>query len=402
MRKSLSLIFGLFFSLFMIQPVAASNQVDVYAFVGETCPHCKHLEQDIITYAQDKDYIKLHFYEIYNNSANQKLINQVAAKLNTKASGVPFVIIGDQTSLGYSAAVKDDLINRINYCHQNQCANSIQSLVQSGQEWDIVTKPNSSITPDGKPAVDKDIIDLPFGIKLNRRTASLPVMTVVIGLLDGFNPCAMWALVFIITLLIGLKNRQKMWAYGLAFIVTSAAVYTLFMVAWLSVFRIVGLVTPIRIGIGLVALGIGAYYLYQYCQKGNVCKVSTNKSRLRWFEKAKQSVESSSFALGLVGVILLAVAVNMVELVCSAGLPAVYTSILSAANLNAWQYAFYIGLYILFFMLDDLIVFAIAVKTMSLVNIDGKYSKFSRLIGGALMIIIGLLLIFAPQFIMFG
>ncbi len=406
-KRILLFITSLFlsFSLLTQSVNAANNQVDVYMFVGETCPHCQHLEKDIIDYAKDKSYIKLHFYEIYYNKANQKLVNQVADKLQTTASGVPFIVIGDQPNLGYASSKRADLVGQIEACAQKTCPDSLKELVKSGQEWQLVKSDQSTQANEDEAKQSQsadDIISLPLGIKLNKRTVSLPIMTVIIGLLDGFNPCAMWALIFVITLLIGLKDKKKMWAYGLAFIITSAAVYTMFMVAWLSVFKIIGFVTPIRIIVGLVALGIGGYYLNEYCKKENVCKVSSNEKRMTYFQKMKASVESSSFWLGLIGVVVLAVAVNMVELVCSAGLPAVYTSIISAANLSSLQYAFYIGLYILFFMLDDIIVFAIAVKTMSIVNIDGKYSKFSRLVGGVLMVIIGLLLIIAPQVLMFG
>ncbi len=413
--KKKFLLFLSFLSLAMTAislPVAATkptNQVSVYMFVGATCPHCKHLEEDIVDYAKDKEYARLRFYEVYNNQKNQRLIKKVSDKLGVKGSGVPLIIIGDWVQLGYSGSDKQKLVDRIEYCKLNDCPDSLKDLVKTGQEWpEMLAKIEQSKKSQSQEEQSKestksdDIIDLPLGIKLNKRTVSLPVMTIVIGLLDGFNPCAMWALVFVITLLIGLNDKKKMWAYGLAFIATSAAVYTLFMLAWLSVFNIIGFVRPIQIIVGLVAIGIGGYYLNQYRKKDNLCKVSADKKRLTYFEKMKQSVESSSFWLGLVGVVVLAVAVNMVELVCSAGLPAVYTSVLSAANLSSLQYAFYIGLYILFFMLDDIIVFAIAVKTMSVVNIDGKYSKFSRLVGGSLMLIIGLLLIFAPQLLMFG
>ncbi len=425
-KKILLFVSALFLGLNLLNLTVAAtksaNDVDVYLFVGATCPHCKRLEQDITKYAKDKSYLKLHFYEIYNNKANQKLINKVAEKLKTEVSGVPFVIIGDKPNVGYGGNIKAQFGSQIEKCHIDGCKNSIKTIVKSGQEWElfstqqprpkpIKTQKNSKsvknqnrsklITKDLKHA-DSDLINLPFGIKLNKRTTSLPIMTVVIGLLDGFNPCAMWALVFVITLLIGLKDRQKMWSYGLAFIATSAIVYTLFMVAWLNVFKIIGIVTPIRIIIGLVAIAIGIYYLREYCKKDNLCKISNNEKRLAYFQKMKQSVESSNFWLGLVGVAVLAVAVNMVELVCSAGLPAVYTNILASANLSSIQYMFYIGLYILFFMLDDLVVFAIAVKTMSIVNIDSKYSKISRLVGGILMTILGILLIFAPNLIMFG
>ena len=106
--------------------------------------------------------------------------------------------------------------------------------------------------------------------------------------------------------------------------------------------------------------------------------------------------------LALVGIVVLAFAVNLVELICSAGLPAVYTQVLFLSNLARWQYYFYILFYIFIFMLDDLLIFFIAMTTLRLTGLTTKYSRWSHLIGGILMLIIGLLLIFKPEWLMFG
>ena len=59
-------------------------------------------------------------------------------------------------------------------------------------------------------------------------------------------------------------------------------------------------------------------------------------------------------------------------------------------------------LYILFFMFDDLVVFVIAMTTLKVVGIESKYTRATRLVGGIVMCILGFLLIFAPQVLMFG
>lgn len=89
--------------------------------------------------------------------------------------------------------------------------------------------------------------------------------------------------------------------------------------------------------------------------------------------------------------------VNLVELVCSAGLPAIYTQVLALSKLANWQYYLYIFIYVFFFMIDDLIVFSIAMLTLENTGITTKYSKYSRIIGGLIMILIGYLIIFKPN-----
>ena len=99
---------------------------------------------------------------------------------------------------------------------------------------------------------------------------------------------------------------------------------------------------------------------------------------------------------------ILAASVNLIELACSAGIPVIFTQLLAMNDLNNISYFIYILIYIICFMLDDLIIFIIAIKTMELTGISTKYSKYSHLIGGILMFIIGILLIVKPEWLMFN
>ena len=99
---------------------------------------------------------------------------------------------------------------------------------------------------------------------------------------------------------------------------------------------------------------------------------------------------------------ILAIIVNLIELLCSLGLPMMYTEILSVNNISGNSYYRYILLYIIFFILDDLIVFIISMITLKSTAISSKYNKYSHLIGGIIMLIIGLLLIFKPAWLSFN
>ena len=124
--------------------------------------------------------------------------------------------------------------------------------------------------------------------------------------------------------------------------------------------------------------------------------------RLKVFERLGSITSNISFVLALLGTIGLAFAVNLVELTCSAGLPAVFTQILVFNSLPTVQYYFYILLYILFFMIDDLFVFIVAMITLQMTGVTTKYVKYSRFVGGLLMLIIGALMILKPEVLMFG
>lgn len=175
------------------------------------------------------------------------------------------------------------------------------------------------------------------------------------------------------------------------------------MSAWLNFFLLVGYIKWIRYIIGLVALGSGIYSLKDYLEnKDASCKVTANKKRRRVFDRLKEITQQKAFLAALGGIILLAFAVNLVELICSVGLPAIFTQVLAVNQLPKYQYYLYLVGYIFFYMLDDMIVFLLAMITLKATGLDSKYNRFSRLFGGILILIIGILLIFKPQWLMFG
>ena len=159
----------------------------------------------------------------------------------------------------------------------------------------------------------------------------------------------------------------------------------------------------VRIVIGAVALASGGYNLREYMRnKDGTCKVTSHENRKKVFDRLRAVAHHQQFWMALIGIVLLAFAVNLVELVCSAGLPAIYTQVLSLNDLPAWQYYGYLLLYIFFFMLDDLIVFIVSMATLHVTGITSKYSRYSHLIGGILMLVLGALLILRPELLMFG
>ena len=118
--------------------------------------------------------------------------------------------------------------------------------------------------------------------------------------------------------------------------------------------------------------------------------------------KIKKFTSEKSLLLALVGVITLAFSVNLIELACSAGLPLIFTQILALNNLGLFEYSIYILLYLIFFLIDDIVIFVIAMKTLEVTGISTKYTKYSHLIGGIIMLIIGILMIFKPSWLMFN
>jgi thiol-disulfide isomerase/thioredoxin len=390
----------------LAKPAFAQNDATIYFFWGSGCPHCAEekpfLEQLENTYPS----LKVHSYEVWYDESNRALLTKVGKKLNKEISGVPFTIIGEKTFTGYlnDTTTGKEIENALKYCLENRCTDQVAALSESTRD-DV--KPTEIDSPSAyKEKPDNSIpehIALPLFGNIRTKDFSLPVLTIMLAALDGFNPCAMWTLLFLISLLIGMKDKKRMWILGSTFIISSAAVYFLFMAAWLHLILFIGFIIWIRIAIGVLGFGAGIYNLREYfMNKENACKVTRGAERRRVFETLKRFTQEKHFWLALGGIILLAAAVNIVELICSAGLPVIYTQILTLSDLATWQYYLYLLLYILIFMLDDLFVFIVSMKTLELTGVTTKFSRTSHLIGGLLMLIIGYLLIFKPEWLMFG
>jgi thiol-disulfide isomerase/thioredoxin len=380
----------------------AADEVTVYFFWGDGCSHCAKEEVFLKDLQSRYPQVAVRDFEVWKNSDNQKLLADMGKRLEVQISGVPFTIVGEKYFSGWfddktsGRAIEE----AVNYALKSNCRDIAGEVLLPDQA--------AAMTAENCAAIEekKDVpqtIDVPVFGRIEAKNFSLPVLTVVLGGLDGFNPCAMWTLLFLIGLLLGTEDRRRMWILGVAFIVASAAVYFAFMAAWLNLVLFIGLIFWVRLAVGGVALFGGGYNLKEYFgKKPSVCKSGTDPKQQKIFEKLKAITQRRNFYLALGGIILLAFAVNLVELICSAGFPVIFTQILTMSGLSWWQYYLYILLYVFFFMFDDMIVFFTAMMTLKMAGITTKYQRLSHLIGGVLMLAIGLLLIFRPEWLMFG
>ncbi|MFH1602094.1 MAG: hypothetical protein ABIB61_04015 [Candidatus Shapirobacteria bacterium] len=369
MIKKIMFLFLCFLFLFNLRIKAQAAPPEIYFFWSKTCPHCHQEEEFLNKLDQEYPEIEIKDFEV-SNPQNLKLQKELSQKLGVPehlVGLVPFTVIGDKYLVGFR--------------DENTTGEEIREMA-------------------GLPS--RNLISF-LGKKIDPKSVSLPILTIILGLLDGFNPCAMWTLLFLISLLLRVKEKKRRWILGLAFLFTSGLIYFLIMAAWFNLFLVLGFVFWVRILIGLVAIAAGLYSLNDWRKnKEGGCQTIEEEKRDRVFEKIKELVGKKQLFLALTGIILLAVAVNLVELVCSAGLPAIYTQVLSLNDLPSWRYYLYILIYILFFMIDDLFVFGAAMITLQMIGIESKYARISRLVGGILILFIGLLLLFRPQWLIFG
>jgi len=402
LNSLLLIVYGLLLVLAPAPFVKANdpNTVNLYFFRGQGCPHCADEEKFLEGMKSKYPELQVKDYEVWYNKDNQKILEKVAEKLNKNVSGVPFTVIADQSFIGFSEERTAPLI-------ESAIAESVKNP-KPDVLADLISKPEKKAEESSEnslpTASSNDLVKVPFWGNISASSLSLPVLTLVVGFLDGFNPCAMWILLFLISMLIGMKNKRRMWVLGSAFIFFSALSYFVFMAAWLNLILFIGVVLWVRLVIGLLALAGGGYNIKEYfaSKKKGGCSVADDRKREQMFSKVTKVVHQKAFWLALIGIAAVAFSVNLFELLCSAGLPAVYTQVLAMNNLPHWQYYLYLILYVFIFMLDDLIIFVIAMVTLQMTGITTKYQKYNHIIGGILMLLIGTLLILRPEWLMFG
>jgi len=400
MKKYIFLFLLVLFFPFSV--FAEEKNITLYFFHGDGCPHCA--EETLFLDAVESKYPELSIvkYEVWYNEENSKLLTDVQNAFEVKRLGVPTTVIGDTVIIGYGSSTGKKIERAIQYYLENDYVDQVENIKNGTFEKKEEKEDDDSFEKQEAESDEAMTIEVPVLGNVNLKKVSLLSAAVLIGFIDGFNPCAMWVLLFLISILIGMKDRKRMWALGLTFLLTSAFIYMLIMLSWVSLVVKVTAVIWIRTIIAFIAILGGLWNLRSYLQSNDSgCEVVDDKKRKNILKKIRKFTSEKKFWFAILGVMGLAVSVNLVELACSAGLPLVFTELLALNQVSSLSRFFYTLLYILFFLIDDFIVFFIAMFTMKITGISTKYNKYSHLLGGIIMVVVGLLLIFKPEWLMF-
>ena len=401
-KKKLFFVSLLFLIICSVENVFAKEQVNLYFFHGDGCPHCAEEEKFLAKIEKKYSYVKIIRYEVWKNKSNALLMDRVGNRYDVATSSVPLTVISGTAISGYSESIGIRIERAIKYYKDNPRENvNYVSQIKNGTFDEDEIK--DSFSEADKKTDESTKIKLPLLGKINLKDFSLPTAATLIGLVDGFNPCAMWVLLFLISMLLGMKDRKRMWILGLTFLLSSALVYMAIMLSWFNIVVNVMASVIFRNIISVIAI-VGAIINLRAFFKSNDsgCEVVDDKKRKKVISKIKDFTKEKSLFIALGGVIFLAISVNVIELACSAGLPLVFTQLLAINNVSSFESFIYTLIYIFFFLIDDIIIFLIAMSTTKVHAISTKYNKYSHLIGGILMLIIGILLLVKPEWLMFN
>ena len=324
--------------VFLLMPFSVdAKEVNFYLFYGDGCPHCQALKEYLNKeYADDKD-VNLYKYEVSNssNDKNRELWQKVQDVTGVEARGVPYFIIGDEVFQGYNAGKtwENKVDNAIRDAKKNDYHDNV-GIVLGVVDGKIKENPKDEVTSSFDPSkkeVDRSqfedeesfndvsdshaVVDFPIVGTVDLKDTAIPVIAIIMGLVDGFNPCAMWILIFLITMLFDYPSRKKMWILGCTFLFTSAFIYFLFMISFLNIAMFMNTIPILKLIISLFALGFGAFNIFRFFKtKDAGCDVVNKDKRKKIMVKIKDILNEKKFILTLVGIVFLAVSVNLIEL----------------------------------------------------------------------------------------
>ena len=258
----------------------------------------------------------------------------------------------------------------------------------------------SSVISDPPAGEEVDAIELTAFGRLRVSEIGLPAFTFLIGIVDGFNPCAMWVLIFLLSVLVNIKERKKIIVVAGTFVVVSGLAYFAFMAAWFSVFQLVGLLRPVQVGLGLMAIVVGLVNVKDFFafHKGVSFSIP-DAAKPGIYRRVREIVSAKQLTVALMGAVTLAVVVNIVELLCTAGLPALYTEVLTLQNLPTWANYSYLALYIFAYMLDDAIMVTVVVATLSHRRLQESEGRWLKLLSGSVILLLGCVMLLRPEWL---
>ncbi|MFN0196006.1 MAG: hypothetical protein ACKVT0_04630 [Planctomycetaceae bacterium] len=243
-----------------------------------------------------------------------------------------------------------------------------------------------------------EAMDVPVFGSLSPRNLGMPTFTFMVGLVDGFNPCAMWVLMFLLSLLVNLKSRAKILAVAGTFVIISGLAYFAFMSAWLNVFLLIGYLRPAQITLGVMSICVGSVHIKDFLAPGRGVSLSIpDAAKPGIYDRVRKIVMAENLTGAVAGAIVLAVLVNVIELLCTAGLPAMYTQILTMQDYPPWKNYAMLGLYNLAYMLDDSLMVGIVVITLGKHKLQENEGRWLKLFSGLVVLTLGVVMIFTPE-----
>jgi glutaredoxin len=367
----------------------AGDGTTVEVFVREGCPHCADAEAFLTQLASERPDVRIVIRDVRKEPAALARLKELA-RARGGAVLVPAIYVGGQLLLGFSKEAHTSRLVRDALGGRAPSPEAQRPSATCGAEDELSCNAGPDFAGPEQHVFEVTLL----GRTLSLDDVGLPAFTLAIGLLDGFNPCSMWVLILMISLLAPVNDRRKMLAIAGTFVLVQGAAYFVFLAAWLNLFLLIGLSRTSQLVIAAIAIVAGLINLKDFWAFGTGISLSIPESaKPGIYARIRDILHARNLTAAIIGAIILGVLVQVVELLCTSGFPALFTRILTMRMLDQWSYYGYLLLYIAAYMLDDVIVLGIGVVTLSRHKLQENEGRWLKLFSGVVMIGLGIYLI---------
>jgi glutaredoxin len=348
-------------------PAVASGCPRITVFSREDCPHCADAKRFLEALVERRPSLQLRIRDVVREPEALRELQALAAGHGVAAPGVPAFEICGSFLVGFR--------------DEQSSGRAIERLVAG----------------EASEAADGDAVEAPLVGRIELPALGLPLFTILLGLVDGFNPCAMWVLLFLLSVLVNVRDRRRILVVAGTFVLVSGAAYFAFMAAWLELFLWVGVWRPAQMLLAVLAIAIGAVHVKDSLVPGRGPSLSISPARKPGlYARVRRIVHAETLPAALAGAFVLAVLVNAIELLCTAGIPALYTRVLTLQGLSTPAYYAYLLLYDAAYVLDDALAVTAVVVTLRRHKLSAVEGRWLQLVSGVVILALGLLLLAAP------
>jgi glutaredoxin len=368
-------------------------QLDVFTRSG--CPHCAQAKVYLQKLQKRHPTLTVVEHRVDQDPEAAQLLMDRLKERHISVVGVPTFVIGKEVVVGFESEDTTGAQLAALVAREGETRPSLPTPTDFGCPLDM---DDDCAHPPTAPPPELGRVETRWFGEVSLQRLGLPLFTIVLGLLDGFNPCAMWVLVFLLATLAGQRDRLRMAITAGTFVVVSGVMYFAFMAAWLNVFLLLGLSRAVQVVLGCLALAIGLINTKDFLAFRVGFSLSIpDRVKPRLYARVRSVLHAQTWLSTLLGVAILAVLVNFVELLCTAGFPAVFTSVLASRELSTMGRMAFLALYNVAYVFDDALMVTVAVVTLSRGKLTERTGRWLKLVSGLVMLGLGLALLLRPD-----
>lgn len=344
------------------------GEVELTLFWGAGCPHCAAERAWLASAVGEYPQLTVQQYEVFNDAANRALLERTAKELGFEVTGVPVTVIGDRYWVGWSNAIRDDLVVAIR-------------------------DPDSVARATGKTSQ----VDVPLVGDVSVSSDSLVASTLVIGFVDGVNPCSLWVISVLLAIVVRTGSRRRVLAIGSMFLVVTAAMYAVYMAGIYSAMTVIDHLGAVQVAVAVLAGVFGVVAVKDYfAYKVGVSFTIPDSSKPGLYRRMRAAAGHERLLPALAATTALAVGVSLLETPCTAGFPVLWTGLLEANGVGVAGAGLLFLLYMVPFLLDELVVFAVAVFTLRATRMQERHGRLLKLVGGTMMLALAVAVVVDP------